>query len=156
MRLSRYGSSGRGVLSVVRMTGIIAKRRCSMKRMTVLCVAGSLWLLTGGLGYAQTTDKGNSGERQTLHKRSHSQFNAPHHRLEGARVKGSRDELSFEVLRMLSTGMSKAEVLSHAGPPQHTFQHNRSSAWVYSTADHWIVELTFGGGRVSAINWTRP
>ena len=127
-----------------------------MKRMTVLCVAGSLWLFTGVLGYAQTIDKGNSGERKTIHKRSHSRFNTPHPRLEGGRTKDSGKELSFEALRMLSTGMSKAEVLSHAGPPQHTFQYNRSSAWVYSTADHWIVELTFGGGRVSAINWTRP
>jgi hypothetical protein len=127
-----------------------------MKRITVLCVAGSLWLSTGVLGYAQTADNGNSVERKTIHKRSHSRFNAPHPRLEGGRIKDSGKELSFESLRMLSTGMSKAEVLSHAGPPHHTFQHNRSSAWVYSTADHWIVELTFGGGRVSAINWTRP
>jgi len=64
--------------------------------------------------------------------------------------------MSFEVLRMLSTGMTKAEVMSHAGFPQHTFQQGRSATWVYSTADRWIVELVFGGGRVSGINWSRP
>jgi hypothetical protein len=127
-----------------------------MKKVTVLCVAGSLLLFSGVLGYAQPADKGNSGERKTIHKRSNNRSNAPHPRVEGARVKGSGEELSFEALRMLSTGMTKAEVLSHAGPPHHTFQHNRSSSWVYSTADHWIAELTFGGGRVSAINWSRP
>ena len=53
-----------------------------MKKGMVLCLAGSLWLFTGVLGYAQTADKGNSGERKTIHKRSHSRFNAPHSRLE--------------------------------------------------------------------------
>ena len=85
-----------------------------MKKVTVLCIAGSLWLFTGVLGYAQTIDKGNSGERKTIHKRSHSRFNAPHPRLEGGRIKDSGKELSFEALRMLSTGMSKAEVRQHA------------------------------------------
>ena len=114
-----------------------------MKRITVLCVAGSLWLFTGVLGYAQTADKGNSGERKTIHKRSYSRFHAPHSRLEGARVKGSGEELSFEALRMLSTGMTKAEVLSHAGPPHHTFQHSRSSASVgaYDVVKQSLVRL---------------
>jgi hypothetical protein len=127
-----------------------------MKRIAVLCIAGSLWWLPGAIGYAQTAEKSDSGEHKLLHKRSPSRFHAPYSRHERTKAKGNSKELSFEVLRMLSTGMTQSEVLSHAGPPQHKFQRSRSSAWVYTTADHWIVELTFGGGRVSAINWSRP
>jgi hypothetical protein len=65
-------------------------------------------------------------------------------------------EMSFEVMRMLSTGMTKGEVISHAGPPRHMFKRARAASWVYVTADRWIVELTFGGERVSHINWSRP
>ncbi len=77
-------------------------------------------------------------------------------------------EIPFEVARMLSTGMTEAEVLRRAGYPQTTmigssysfgfpysfwpiFGANR---FVYSSGD-WIVELTFGGGRVVSINETR-
>lgn len=125
-----------------------------MKRMTVLCVAGSLWLLTGVLGYAQAADEGNSGERTTLHKRFPSRYYISYPRLERTRAKGSGKELSFETLRMLSTGMTKAEVLSRVGSPQHSFRKSR--AWVYSATDNWIVELTFSGERVIGINWSRP
>jgi outer membrane protein assembly factor BamE (lipoprotein component of BamABCDE complex) len=65
-------------------------------------------------------------------------------------------ELSFEVLRMLSVGMTKVEVLSRAGAPHYTLRQFGSSAWVYSSTDHWIVELTFAAGKVIAINWSRP
>ena len=77
-------------------------------------------------------------------------------------------EIPFEVFRMLSVGMSEAEVLRRAGLPQFTligsyalgspypvwpvFGANR---FVYSTGD-WVVELTFGGGRVLSINQFRP
>ncbi|HZC67364.1 MAG TPA: hypothetical protein VE201_01980 [Nitrospirales bacterium] len=77
-------------------------------------------------------------------------------------------EISFETYRMLSVGMTEAEVLGRAGLPQTTnigsaysfgspypfwpiFGANR---FVYSSGD-WIVELTFGGGRVLSINQTR-
>src|SRR2546427_7879737 len=70
--------------------------------------------------------------------------------------------------RMLSVGMTEAEVLGRAGLPQTTligsayafgspypfwpiFGANR---FVYSSGD-WIVEITFGGGRVVSINQTR-
>lgn len=77
-------------------------------------------------------------------------------------------EIPFEVFRMLSVGMSEAEVLRRAGLPQSTligpyalgspypvwpvFGANR---FVYSSGD-WVVELTFGGGRVLSINQFRP
>ena len=77
-------------------------------------------------------------------------------------------EISFEVVRMLSVGMTEAEILRRAGLPQSTliggsyalgspypfwpiFGANR---FVYSSSD-WIVELTFTGGRVISINQTR-
>jgi len=77
-------------------------------------------------------------------------------------------EMPFETYRMLSVGMTEAEVLGRAGLPQTTligssysfgspypfwpvFGANR---FVYSSGD-WIVELTFGGGRVVSINQTR-
>jgi hypothetical protein len=77
-------------------------------------------------------------------------------------------EIPFETYRMLSVGMTEAEVLGRAGLPQTTligssysfgspypfwpvFGANR---FVYSSGD-WIVELTFGGGRVISINQTR-
>jgi hypothetical protein len=77
-------------------------------------------------------------------------------------------EIPFEVVRMLSVGMTEAEILRRAGPPQATliggsyafgapypfwpvFGANR---FVYSSGD-WLVELTFGGGRVLSINQTR-
>ncbi len=77
-------------------------------------------------------------------------------------------EIPFETYRMLSVGMTEAEVLGRAGLPQTTligsayafgspypfwpiFGANR---FVYSSGD-WIVEITFGGGRVASINQTR-
>ena len=77
-------------------------------------------------------------------------------------------EISFEVARMLSVGMTEAEILRRAGLPQATligggysfgspypfwpvFGANR---FIYSS-DDWLVELTFGGGRVMSINQTR-
>jgi hypothetical protein len=77
-------------------------------------------------------------------------------------------EIAFETSRMLSVGMTEAEVLRRAGQPQTTligsyalgypyptwpiFGANR---YVYSSGD-WVVELTFGGGRVLSINQYRP
>lgn len=77
-------------------------------------------------------------------------------------------EIPFEVVRMLSVGMTEAEILRRAGLPQATliggsysfgapypvwpiFGANR---FVYSSGD-WLVELTFTGGRVLSINQTR-
>ena len=51
-------------------------------------------------------------------------------------------------------GMTKAEVLSRAGSPRHSFRKSR--VWVYSATDNWIVELNFSGERVIGINWSRP
>ena len=125
-----------------------------MTRTAVFSIAVSVWLLTGIMGHAQA--KTDSVERKTVQKRSVVRYATPYSRLEHPKSKGSAKEMSFEVLRMLSTGMTKAEVMSRAGAPQHTLQQGRSSTWVYSTTDHWIVELAFGGGRVSVINWSRP
>jgi hypothetical protein len=77
-------------------------------------------------------------------------------------------EIPFETYRMLSVGMTEAEVLGRAGLPQTTYIGSAYSfgspypfwpvfganRFVYSSGD-WIVELTFGGGRVISINQTR-
>ena len=77
-------------------------------------------------------------------------------------------EIPFETYRMLSVGMTEAEVLGRAGLPQTTYIGSAypfnspypfwpifgANRFVYSSGD-WIVELTFGGGRVLSINQTR-
>ena len=77
-------------------------------------------------------------------------------------------EIPFETYRMLSVGMTEAEVLGRAGLPQTTYIGSAypftspypfwpifgANRFVYSSGD-WIVELTFGGGRVISINQTR-
>jgi len=77
-------------------------------------------------------------------------------------------EIPFEVVRMLSVGMSEAEILRRAGLPQTTLIGggysfgSPYSSWpifganrfVYSSGD-WLVELTFTGGRVMSINQNR-
>jgi len=108
-----------------------------MKRLRILFLAGTVFSLATVLANAQSPSRSPS----------------LHH--ESTPSKGGR-ELSFEVIRMLSTGMSKGQVLSLAGAPHYTFQRSRSNMWVYSSTDRWIVELSFEGGRVTAINWTRP
>jgi hypothetical protein len=77
-------------------------------------------------------------------------------------------DIPFETYRMLSVGMTEAEVLGRAGLPQTTYIGSAYSfgspyrVWpifganqfVYSSGD-WIVEITFGGGRVASIRQTR-
>jgi hypothetical protein len=76
-------------------------------------------------------------------------------------------EIPYEVVRMLSVGMTEAEILRRAGLPQATLtgSHSFSSPFpfwpifganrfVYSSGD-WIIELTFTGGRVFSINEVR-
>jgi hypothetical protein len=116
----------------------------------IACIAVSIVVFTGVTAHAGM--KTDFGEGKIRQKRS----NTMETRLERRAANTGGKEVSFEVLRMLSTGMSKAEVVGRAGPPWHTFQRGRSSTWVYATTDRWIVELAFGGGRVASINWTRP
>lgn len=67
----------------------------------------------------------------------------------------SGKEVPFETLRMLSTGMTKAEVLSRAGSPRHRFTNRGTQSWIYSATDRWIVEIVFSGNNVISINWSR-
>ncbi len=67
----------------------------------------------------------------------------------------SKGEVSFETLRMLSTGMTKAEVLSKAGAPRHSFQNRGTQRWVYAGPDRWIVEVVFSGNNVISVDWSR-
>lgn len=69
--------------------------------------------------------------------------------------KDSEHVMSFETLRLLSTGMTKSEVLSRAGPPRYDFKNSRANRWVYFLSDHWIAEIVFSGNRVAGIKWTR-
>ena len=110
-----------------------------MKRIAIIVMAISVSLLTWAVNHADA-----KSERRMPSKQSESS------------AKDGAHEISFEVMRMLSTGMTKGEVISHAGPPRHMFKRARAASWVYVTADRWIVELTFGGERVSHINWSRP
>lgn len=64
-------------------------------------------------------------------------------------------EVSFETLRMLSTGMTRAEVLSRAGHPRHEFKNRGTQRWVYASSERWIVEVVFSGNHVIAVNWSR-
>jgi hypothetical protein len=64
-------------------------------------------------------------------------------------------EVSFETFRMLSTGMTKAEVLGRAGPPRHEFKNKGTQRWVYDSIDRWIVEIVFSGNKVVTIDWSR-
>jgi hypothetical protein len=70
-------------------------------------------------------------------------------------AKPSAGEMTFEALRMLSTGMTKAEVLSRAGSPRHSFKNRGTQRWIYAAPDHWIVEVMFSGNNVININWSR-
>jgi len=88
--------------------------------------------LKGGLGRSLLP------ERQAVEKRGHA-----------------AGEVSFETLRMLSTGMTKAEVLSRAGHPRHEFKNKGSQRWVYESTERWIVEIVFSGNKVIAIDWSR-
>ncbi len=77
-------------------------------------------------------------------------------------------EISFETARMLAVGMTEAEILGRAGIPRATsigggytvgapypvWPMFGASRFVYSNGD-WLVELTFGGGRVISINHSR-
>ena len=121
-----------------------------MTRMAIVGITVSISLFIGVTAHADRN--ADFGEGKIRQKRS----NTIETGLERRAANTSGKEVSFEVLRMLSTGMTKAEVIGRAGPPWHAFQRGRSSTWVYSTTDRWIVELVFGGGRVATMNWTRP
>ena len=65
-------------------------------------------------------------------------------------------EVPFETLRMLSTGMSKSDVLMKAGSPRYRFKNKGTQRWIYPSKDNWIVEVVFAGNNAIAINSTRP
>jgi hypothetical protein len=79
----------------------------------------------------------------------------PYEGLDKLALPASTREVSFEVLRMLSTGMSKAEVLSRVGSPRHRFKDRGTQRWVYPAPDHWIVEVVFSGNTVIEIKWSK-
>jgi len=67
-----------------------------------------------------------------------------------------KGDVDFETFRMLSTGMTEAEILTRAGNPKHIFRIGYNvQRWVYTEAD-WLIEITFTGGRVANIDWYRP
>lgn len=116
-----------------------------MKRIgIVFIVGGSLWLFALGVAHAELWRHGHHSPHPFVHERL------------TASVKGHpAGEVSFETLRMLSTGMTKAEVLSRAGSPRHSFKNRGTQRWVYASSDHWIVEIVFSGNNVIAIDWSR-
>lgn len=116
-----------------------------MKRIGIVFIAGgSLWLLATGVAQAELVRHGHHSHRPLVHERQTSVFKG--------RAAG---EVSFETLRMLSTGMTKAEVLSRAGHPRHEFKNRGTQRWVYASSDRWIVEIVFSGNNVIAIDWSR-
>ena len=116
-----------------------------MKRIGILFLAGgSLGLFTAGAAHAELLRYGHHPAHPRVQER-----------LE-ASVKGHpAGEVSFETLRMLSTGMTKAEVLSRAGSPRHSFKNRGTQRWVYASSDRWIVEIVFSGNNVIDISWSR-
>lgn len=67
-----------------------------------------------------------------------------------------KGHMAFETFRMLSTGMTEAEVLVRAGSPKYIFHvFQNTYHWVYTQED-WLVEITIAGGRVANIAWYRP
>jgi len=116
-----------------------------MKRIgIVFMLGGSLWLLGVGVAQAELLRYGHHFHRPLVHERQTSVVTG--------RASG---EVSFETLRMLSTGMTKAEVLSRAGHPRHEFKNRGTQRWVYASSDRWIVEIVFSGNNVIAIDWSR-
>lgn len=116
-----------------------------MKRIgTVFIVGGSLWLLGVGVVQAELFRYGHHSHRPLVSERQKSVFKG--------RAAG---EVPFETLRMLSTGMTKAEVLSRAGHPRHEFKNRGTQRWVYASSDRWIVEIVFSGNNVISIDWSR-
>jgi hypothetical protein len=116
----------------------------------ILSLTGAAWAhpTSGGTGTREHTTF------DTLSYRKHVAPYPKYMRVASKRDRGHGTEVPFESLRMLSTGMTRSEILSRVGPPRHTLRKSR--VWVYSGIDHWIVELTFGGDRVIGVNWSRP
>ncbi|MEK6603434.1 MAG: hypothetical protein AABY69_03410 [Nitrospirota bacterium] len=116
-----------------------------MKRIGIVFIAGgSLWLFGAGVAQAELVRHGLHSHRPLVHERPTSVVTG--------RVAG---EVSFETLRMLSTGMTKAEVLSRAGHPRHEFKNRGTQRWIYASTERWIVEVMFSGNNVIAVNWSR-
>lgn len=116
-----------------------------MKRIGVLLILGGcLWLIGADIVQAE-------GWHRTGHP--HRKPTPGDNGMRG--VNSSLKEVPFEVLRMLSTGMTRTEVLSRAGAPRYKFGRAGGNRWVYTAADSWTVELAFGGDRVAEINWSR-
>jgi hypothetical protein len=116
-----------------------------MKRIGIaLLLGGALWIISADAAQAELRGQGHRPHRSLLPERQTAAFKG--------HVAG---DVSFETLRMLSTGMTKAEVLSRAGHPRHEIKSRGTQRWVYSSSDDWIAEITFGGNHVTAINWTR-
>lgn len=116
-----------------------------MKRIGIVLIAGgSLGLLVAGAAHAEFLRHGHRSTHPVVQER-----------LADSMKEHSAKEVSFETLRMLSTGMTKAEVLHRAGAPQHSFKNRGTQRWVYASSDHWIVEIVFSGNNVIDINWSR-
>ena len=116
-----------------------------MKKIGIVVIAGgSLWLLGIGVAQAELLRHSHQAHRPHVHERQTSVVTG--------RAGG---EVSFETLRMLSTGMTRAEVLSRAGHPRHEFRNRGTQRWVYASSDRWIVEVVFSGNNVIAVNWSR-
>jgi hypothetical protein len=118
-----------------------------MRRIVlVLVLAGSLGIFGAQLVYAGLRPEfSHPSKSQSYHEKGVRGSKGP-----------SAGEISFETLRMLSTGMTPMEVLSRAGRPHYTFNHSRVNRWVYSSTDNWIVEVIFHAGRVIEVKWSKP
>ena len=123
--------------------------------MAFFLLGSSLWLLGADCVQAETRQPSRSHGTEVLTSRKHAHIPHVYERRATVWNRGPSRELSFEVLRMLSTGMTKAEVLSRAGPPRYGFKNRGTQRWVYASTDNWIVEIAFGGDRVTEINWSR-
>jgi hypothetical protein len=66
-------------------------------------------------------------------------------------------EIDFETFRLISTGMTRQEVLNLAGPPAEQYVRDergqRFERWRYFYGDDWVAEISFNRfGQVANIN----
>src|SRR2546428_7048732 len=94
-----------------------------------ILVGGGIGLLAPDLAQADTWRHAKHFHRPPVYE-SDSHFS----------TSSSTNEMSFETLRMLSTGMTKEEVLSRPRSPLHRFTNRVPQRWIYTPSDNSIVQ----------------
>jgi len=76
-----------------------------------------------------------------------------HENVPGETSQRPHGKIDFETFRMISTGMTREELLKLAGPPAGV---RNEMVWVYYRDDGWLVEVTFSKfGQVASVTSAR-